>query len=184
VRTGIGLRSEHYQDVIAERPAVGFFEIYSENCFGPGAAPHRYFETIHADYPLSFHGVGMSLGSVDPLNYVNVTNLNYVNVINHDFDPQTFLSGIPAQLLKEIYLAGHTVNEFEDGAIPAANFTIRACLNSVVITSDRWWLGARGESALSTPAATGVTACRGCLAALSRGSEPRKGDSEYRVGTW
>jgi hypothetical protein len=157
VRTGIGLRSEHYQDVIA-------------------GALHRYLETRHADYPSSFHGVRMSLGSVDPL--------NYVNVINHDFDPQTFLSGIPAQLLKEIYLAGHTVNEFEDGAIPAANFTIRACLNSVVITSDRWWLGARGESALSTPAATGVTACRGCLAALSRGSEPRKGDSEYRVGTW
>ncbi len=212
-RAGIGLRSEHYQDVIAARPAVGFFEIHSENFFGPGGAPHRYLETIRADYPLSFHGVGMSLGSVDPLNrehcqrlkqlvdyyqpdlvsehlswssfngrYFNdllplpytpealhhvidrvrqvqdtlqrqilVENVSsylqythstipewefvaqvaeqsgcgilldvnniYVNAVNHDFDPRTFLGGVSAPTVKEIHLAGHTVNEFEDGSI-------------------------------------------------------------------
>ncbi len=192
---------------------MGFFEIHSENYFGLGGAPHRYLETLRTDYPLSFHGVGMSLGSVDPLNeahtqrlkqlvdyyqpdlvseHLSWSSLNgqyfndllplpytrealnhivdrvqqvqntlkrqilvenvssylqythstipewefvaqvaeqsgcgilldvnniYVNAINHNFNPRTFLDGVSARLVKEIHLAGHTVNEFEDGTI-------------------------------------------------------------------
>ncbi|MCQ8104438.1 DUF692 domain-containing protein [Methylomonas sp. SURF-2] len=64
---GIGLRSRHYRDVLNEQPAVAWFEVHSENYFGKGGAPLRYLEAVRNDYPLSLHGVGMSLGSVDEL---------------------------------------------------------------------------------------------------------------------
>lgn len=72
---GIGLRAEHYRAVLAERPAVGWFEVHSENYFGLGGAPHYYLEHVRRDYPISFHGVGLSLGSVDPVNHVHVARL-------------------------------------------------------------------------------------------------------------
>ncbi|QSA95773.1 DUF692 domain-containing protein [Methylococcus sp. EFPC2] len=62
---GIGLRSPHGREIAETRPAIGWFEVHSENYFGRGGAPLRTLERIRADYPLSLHGVGMSLGSVD-----------------------------------------------------------------------------------------------------------------------
>jgi uncharacterized protein (UPF0276 family) len=72
---GIGLRGQHYEDVLTLRPAVGFFEVHSENYFGLGGTPHRYLERIRADYALSFHGVGLSLGSTDPLSRPHLARL-------------------------------------------------------------------------------------------------------------
>ncbi len=68
---GIGLRFPHHQAVIACRPAVAWFEVHSENYVG-GGAPLRDLETIRRDYPLSLHGVGLSLGSVDGLDAVHL----------------------------------------------------------------------------------------------------------------
>ena len=212
-RAGIGLRSAHYREVVATKPTIAFFEAHSENYFGSGGAPHEYLTAIRAEYPLSFHGVGLSLGSTDPLNDKHLRRLNelidcyqpglvsehlswsshggtyfndllplpytaealshivnrvrqvqdrlnrqilvenvssyleythstvpewefvaqvaeqsgcgilldvnnvYVNSVNHNFDPEAFLSGIPCAAVQEIHLAGHTVNEFEDGSI-------------------------------------------------------------------
>jgi len=67
-RAGVGLRTPHYAEVMATRPAVPWFEVHSENFFADGGRPHEILETVRADYPLSFHGVGLSLGSTDPLN--------------------------------------------------------------------------------------------------------------------
>lgn len=67
-RAGIGLRALHYEDLVARTPAVGFLEVHSENYFGAGGAPLDYLETLRASYAVSLHGVGLSLGSVDPLN--------------------------------------------------------------------------------------------------------------------
>ena len=64
---GVGLRSQHYRDVVASNPTIGWFEVHSENYFGKGGAPLQYLEKIREDYPISLHGVGMSLGSVDAL---------------------------------------------------------------------------------------------------------------------
>lgn len=64
---GIGLRAEHYRAVLEISPAVGWFEVHSENYFGMGGAPLRYLAAVRADYPVSLHGVGLSLGSTDPL---------------------------------------------------------------------------------------------------------------------
>ena len=66
--SGISLKAEHYAQVLDRRPPVGFFEVHTENFFGAGGPPHAYLEEIAAHYPLSFHGVGLSLGSQDSLN--------------------------------------------------------------------------------------------------------------------
>jgi len=68
VRAGVGLREPHYDHVLEHRPAAAWFEVHSENFFGAGGRPHRVLERVRRDYPVSFHGVGLSLGSTDPLN--------------------------------------------------------------------------------------------------------------------
>lgn len=65
-RAGIGFRAPHGADLLASRPSVGFLEIHAENYMGGGAAP-RMMETLRRDWPLSLHGVGLSLGSAEGL---------------------------------------------------------------------------------------------------------------------
>jgi uncharacterized protein (UPF0276 family) len=64
-RAGIGLRSVHHDALLAERPAVGFIEAHTENYFHEGGAAVRALLRARANYPLSLHGVGLGLGSVD-----------------------------------------------------------------------------------------------------------------------
>lgn len=63
---GIGLRSPHVAHVLEQRPAVPFFELHSENFFHPGAS-WELLDAVRRDYPLSLHGVGLSLGSAETL---------------------------------------------------------------------------------------------------------------------
>src|SRR6185436_11030264 len=64
-RAGIGLRSPHHESLLAERPAVGFIEAHTENYFHEGGGAMRALLRARANYPLSLHGVGLGLGSVD-----------------------------------------------------------------------------------------------------------------------
>src|SRR5262247_2859420 len=64
-RAGIGLRSPHHDSLLAERPAVGFIEAHTENYFHEGGGAVRALLRARANYPLSLHGVGLGLGSVD-----------------------------------------------------------------------------------------------------------------------
>ncbi len=61
---GIGLRFPHHQVVLDTRPDVAWFEVHTENYMGGGKAP-AYLDAIRGDYPVSLHGVGLSLGSAD-----------------------------------------------------------------------------------------------------------------------
>ncbi len=63
IKTGIGLRGPHTAEVISSQPAVGFFEGHSENYFRIGGAPFEQLMTARETYPVSLHGVGLSLGS-------------------------------------------------------------------------------------------------------------------------
>jgi uncharacterized protein (UPF0276 family) len=65
-RTGIGLRAPHVAAVLADRPAVPWFEVHAENYMGGGPAL-RALERIRRDYPIALHGVGLSLGRADEL---------------------------------------------------------------------------------------------------------------------
>jgi uncharacterized protein (UPF0276 family) len=78
---GIGLRAPHYRELLDTRPAIGWLEVHSENFFGEGGQPHWFLEQLRAHYPLSLHGVGLGLGSVDPLSFVHLDKL--VRLIAH-----------------------------------------------------------------------------------------------------
>lgn len=71
---GIGLRSQHYQDILMALPKVPWFEALSENYLG-GGSPLANLHQIRERYPLTLHGVGMSLGSADPLNDIYMAKL-------------------------------------------------------------------------------------------------------------
>ena len=66
-RGGVGLKPEHYTTILDTKPAIGFFEVHAENYMGAGGPPHRYLTKIRDRYPLSLHGVGLSIGSDQPL---------------------------------------------------------------------------------------------------------------------
>jgi len=74
-RCGIGLRAEHYRDLLERRPSLAFVEVHSENYFGAGGAPLYFLEQARTHYPLSLHGVGLSLGSSDPLDCEHLRRL-------------------------------------------------------------------------------------------------------------
>jgi len=65
--TGIGLRQPHYREVFERRPELAFLEVHSENFFLEGGASMHALERARAAYPISLHGVGLSLGSADRL---------------------------------------------------------------------------------------------------------------------
>ena len=62
---GVGLRARHYRDFLGARPNVGWLEVHSENHFGAGGLDRHVLERVRADFPVSLHGVGLGLGSVE-----------------------------------------------------------------------------------------------------------------------
>jgi uncharacterized protein (UPF0276 family) len=74
-RGGVGLKAEHCRTIIDTRPDVGFFEVHAENYMGAGGPPHRYLSAIRERYPLSLHGVGLSIGADRPLDRDHLTRL-------------------------------------------------------------------------------------------------------------
>lgn len=63
---GIGLRFEHIDRILAETPEIPWLEVLVDNYLVPGSVQQDYLAAAREKYPLSFHGVGMSLGSTDP----------------------------------------------------------------------------------------------------------------------
>ncbi len=75
---GIGLRPAHIERVLEQRPAVPFFELHSENLFCAGGPMWDVFEQVRRDYPVSLHGVGLSLGGADALDPAHLRRLREV----------------------------------------------------------------------------------------------------------
>ena len=69
---GIGLRSAHMAESMETRPAIGFLEVHAEN-YMTGSPAIGGLETVRRDYPISIHGVGLSLGSAGPLDREHLT---------------------------------------------------------------------------------------------------------------
>ncbi|MEW6257462.1 MAG: DUF692 domain-containing protein [Pseudomonadota bacterium] len=74
-RAGLGLKAQHYDQILDQRPDIGFFEVHAENYMGAGGPPHRHLEAIAALYPLSLHGVGLSIGAARPLDRSHLKRL-------------------------------------------------------------------------------------------------------------
>ncbi|WP_417310601.1 DUF692 domain-containing protein [Devosia sp.] len=86
-RAGLGLKAQHYADILNGKPDIGFFEVHAENYMGAGGPPHRYLETIHQHYPLSLHGVGLSIGGNGPLDKDHLARLR---TLIERYNPQSF----------------------------------------------------------------------------------------------
>ncbi|TAM98408.1 MAG: DUF692 domain-containing protein [Rhizobiaceae bacterium] len=74
-RAGVGLKPEHYRTILETAPDIGFFEVHAENYMGAGGPPHRYLTEIRNLYPLSLHGVGLSIGADRPLDRDHLNRL-------------------------------------------------------------------------------------------------------------
>lgn len=74
-RAGIGLRTPHFEALAALRPPLSFIEVHSENYFADGGPALAWLERFRADYAVSLHGVGMSLGSADSLDRGHLARL-------------------------------------------------------------------------------------------------------------
>ena len=72
---GVGLRSKHYQHILETNPEVDWFEIISENYMDSQGRPRYVLDQIAERYPIVMHGVSMSIGSSDPLNFDYLTRL-------------------------------------------------------------------------------------------------------------
>jgi len=81
--TGIGLRAPHQREILAHRPHIGLLEAHCENYFGHGVE-REMLASLRADYPLSLHGVGLSLGSTDPL---DARHLGELAALVHELEP-------------------------------------------------------------------------------------------------
>ena len=65
---GLGLRVDHYEEILDNHPRIDWFEAMSENYMIPGGRPLHYLRRIRERYPVVMHGVSLSIGSSDPLN--------------------------------------------------------------------------------------------------------------------
>jgi uncharacterized protein (UPF0276 family) len=72
---GLGLRIDHFQHVLDNKPQLDWFEVISENFMVPGGKPKYYLHAIREHYPMVMHGVSLSIGSTDPLDKTYLSKL-------------------------------------------------------------------------------------------------------------
>lgn len=72
---GVGFKPEHYESILADPGPLGFIEIHAENYMGAGGRPHAMLDRLRRDYPLSIHGVGLSIGGAGPLDQSHLRRL-------------------------------------------------------------------------------------------------------------
>jgi uncharacterized protein (UPF0276 family) len=86
-RAGVGLKPEHFCHIADTWPDVGFFEIHAENYMVDGGPFHHYLSRIREQYPLSIHGVGLSIGGETPLDVAHLEKLAH---LLERYAPQSF----------------------------------------------------------------------------------------------
>jgi uncharacterized protein (UPF0276 family) len=86
-RAGLGLKSEHFRQIVETWPDLGFFEIHAENYMVAGGPFHHYLTRIRERYPLSIHGVGLSIGGETPL---HTDHLDALAALIDRYAPQSF----------------------------------------------------------------------------------------------
>ncbi len=98
---GIGLRFQHHQAVVDTRPDVAWLEVHTENYMG-GGTPLAYLDAIRRDYPISLHGVGLSLGSAEGL---DATHLARVRQVMERVEPGLVSEHLAWSIVDGTYLA-------------------------------------------------------------------------------
>jgi len=86
-RAGLGLKTGHFREVLGSQPDIGFFEVHAENYMVAGGPFHHFLGLIREQYPLSLHGVGLSIGADGPLDQPHLQRL--AELIRR-YQPQSF----------------------------------------------------------------------------------------------
>ena len=86
-RAGVGLKPEHYREILDTSPDIGWFEIHAENYMGEGGAPHHHLGAIRERYPVSLHGVGLSIGGAGALDQDHLARLK---ALIERYEPASF----------------------------------------------------------------------------------------------
>jgi uncharacterized protein len=84
---GVGFKPDHFDAIRSTRPALGFFEVHAENYMGAGGLPHAQLGALRADYALSLHGVGLSIGGADAL---DKDHLHRLRALCDRYQPESF----------------------------------------------------------------------------------------------
>jgi uncharacterized protein (UPF0276 family) len=86
-RAGLGLKTGHFAEVLGSQPDLGFFEVHAENYMVDGGPFHHFLRLIREQYPLSLHGVGLSIGAEGPL---DTQHLQRLKMLIERYQPQSF----------------------------------------------------------------------------------------------
>jgi uncharacterized protein (UPF0276 family) len=100
-QAGIGLRFQHHQAVVDERPDVAWLEVHTENYMG-GGTPLAYLDAIRRDYPIALHGVGLSLGSAEAFDLAHLERIRHVV---ERFEPGLVSEHLSWSVVGGVYLA-------------------------------------------------------------------------------
>lgn len=100
-RAGVGFKPEHFAEINADAQPVGFFEVHAENYMGAGGPPHAQLSRLREDYALSIHGVGLSIGSMQPLNLEHLARLK---TVCDRYEPESFSEHLAWSSHGEVFL--------------------------------------------------------------------------------
>jgi uncharacterized protein (UPF0276 family) len=75
---GTSFKHQHLAEIRADGGGRGFFEVHAENYMGAGGPPHRALETLRRDFPISLHGVCMSIGGERPLDRAHLARFQHL----------------------------------------------------------------------------------------------------------
>jgi uncharacterized protein (UPF0276 family) len=100
-QAGIGLRFQHHQAILDEHPDVAWLEVHTENYMG-GGSPLAYLDAIRRDYPISLHGVGLSLGSAEG---IDLAHLERIRRVVERFEPGLVSEHLSWSVTNGVYLA-------------------------------------------------------------------------------
>ena len=99
--TGVGFKPAHFRDIIAAPQPVGFFEVHAENYMGAGGPTHAQLSALRERYALSVHGVGLSIGSMRPIDQDHLARLKK---LCDRYAPESFSEHLAWSSHDDIYL--------------------------------------------------------------------------------
>jgi hypothetical protein len=97
---GVGFKPAHFRDIVAAPQPIGFFEVHAENYMGAGGVPHAQLRALRERHALSVHGVGLSIGSMRPLDRAHLPRLK---ALCDRYQPESFSEHLAWSSHGEIY---------------------------------------------------------------------------------
>lgn len=127
---GIGLRHPHYKQVLEEHPPIGWFEVHSENFLTRGGNLSELIAKVSEHYPISLHGVGLSLGSAGGVSTDHLERLsNLINRVNPKFVSEHlswgYVDGVYMPDLLPVPYTEESFNVFKQNILIAQDFLKR-----------------------------------------------------------